>query len=186
MHLRIVTCSYLKFVIARDLLCCNSTNHQSTFGKFPKHLHLLRAEIGTYLHIVGQLFFCFPWIKYLHWSCFGLRRAEMRTEFGCKFQMDEWAVKLAMTSTPFWKCQVVSKVNVSPKPQISELSERHSNLIPTGAEGARELFCWQSCHHIKVAHMVLRLHFLLPQQIPKNRTGTESLTLATAFRSKLA
>lgn len=102
MHLWIVTWSYLKFIIARNLLWRDSANISQPLLSFPKYLDLSRAEIGTYLDIVGQLLF--PRMKYLQWDCFGLRRAEMRTEFGCKFQMHEWAVKLAMTSTPFWKC----------------------------------------------------------------------------------
>lgn len=81
---------------------------------------------------------------------------------------------------------MVSKLNASSKPQISEFNERHSSVIPTGAKGARALFYRHLCPDIKIVHMMLRLHFLPPQQIPKNRADNKSLTLATAFPSKLA
>lgn len=54
----------LKIYYCKDLLLCDSAISQPLVS-FPEHLDLLRAEIGTYLGIVGQLLFLFPWMKYL-------------------------------------------------------------------------------------------------------------------------
>jgi len=66
------------------------------------------------------------------------------------------------------------------------MSNVHSNVIPAGAKGARALFSQHLCPDIRVAHMMLGLPFLPPQQISQNRADNKSLTLATAFPSKLA